>query len=259
MTRIGWGPGLDDIARAHGLKPASELPPPKRRPSGSASCRRQVSDPTPSAKPSPAAAPKPPTDTRKWPGDARQALRVLAPHALALVAAARPETYRAPAYGELEPVDLGGNRGCWPVRLVKTKAIKDTASPAYDNAPFGSYRVRWRLWLATELERDQLAEAVQAAVRAMPDEAGFFAASLNDGWADAGADFLPGQFLEQVRDIARDRLRLAAWDDAELYALCVKMGKDARKKIPHGDLDTRSGASVLNGLCASAIARELRR
>jgi len=211
MSRIGWTPHL----------PAQPKPP---LPAGAAA------------------------DMRKWSDDRRRAWNVLAPVALVLVAADGPVSFRQYRDGSLVR-DVGGNRGCWPARLVETDAWKDTASQAWDKAPFGHYRAQWRMWLPSKQERARLTAAVSERLRAMPDEAGYAPAALDNGWQDLGPDLDMALLRDEVRAIAADRLRLPAWDDGEMVAFLDGMVRRARKRRPHGDIEER----VLEGEAASLI------
>lgn len=151
----------------------------------------------------------------KWPEPMRQAFARLKPHALHVVATEAPVAVTLFDPDGVIVRRIGGNRGCWPMRLATSGAWGDTVTTTYDKSPFVWMGTVIRVWLADRARVKALAAHVTGVLAGMA-EAAQGAGEMRHGFRDVGPD-VDLDLLEGEIHAAAARLFLApSWDDDAL-------------------------------------------
>lgn len=147
-----------------------------------------------------------------WTPEMRDCFNLLKPAALIVVASESPIAAHvlAPASGETVR-SYGRNRGVWPVRLVASSSLRDTATPTYNKDPFVAIRAQHRVWFLDEVRRDRALAAVADLIAARAAAARATDALLN-GFLDLTPDVDLDLFCLEVEDVGR-RVAGQCWND----------------------------------------------
>jgi hypothetical protein len=111
------------------------------------------------------------------------------------------------------------------VRLARTASIADTVTATWNKDATIKVGVRFRLWCASEGDREQLFEAAQAFLDRECDRAGGITGLMHD-YVDVGPD-AEMEYLElSFHDLA-EHLGVRTWDDTSLSLFLDKTLRDA--------------------------------
>lgn len=220
MTR----PSIHDLAADLGLKRASEIAPPARRPAAGTA----IAAPDEGGDVILPATPKPPSEHEavraRWSKAKRDAFAALAPHSLGIVATEGPVSIEV-RREDGSIARYGHNRGVWPARIVSSASWKDTMTPTWNKSPFVWTGLVIRAWVPSYEHQVKLALSVSERMSQIAEAAGPVGhvergivaedIELRNGFTNLGAEIDLAQFEIEIHAIA-DRLHIPIWDDEGL-------------------------------------------
>jgi hypothetical protein len=170
----------------------------------------------------------PPQDRDRWADDVAQAFERMGPHALCVVGTRGPASLTLMNQHGEEVQRIGGNKGCWPLKLASSAARKDTITATYNRGPFFWCGMLIRIWCETDEHEKRLSKQVAELLGVYREDA--FGETMLSGFIDVGPNFSLEMFELEIRSIA-ERMNYAVWDDGELR---VELERRARARMAVG-------------------------
>lgn len=180
------------------------------------------------------------------------AFAALRPQALIVIATEGPISVTHWRGGEIHR-QIGGNRGLWPVRLVRTASHRMTVVDAWNRTPTMKIGPKVRLWLLSEHALREAGTAIGTHLGRLADQVD--GPDLEHGYADLGADLDFAMLEMELHDAAR-RAGHASLDDDALLALLDRIATEGRAK--GCDLsDTKRLERIADGVAMAWAAKRL--
>lgn len=150
---------------------------------------------------------------QRWAPDVKDAFERMEPHALVLLGTEGPVSLTLRNEHGDEVHRIGGNRGCWPVKLASTGLWKDTVTQTYNRGPFFWCGTLFRVWCESDAHERLLSKQVGELLQIYRESV--FGETMLGGFVDVGPDLQLDFFEMEVHSIAQ-RLGFRVWDDQGL-------------------------------------------
>lgn len=164
---------------------------------------------------------------QRWSPDVKEAFEWMEPHALVLVGTEGPASLTLRNEHGEEVQRIGGNRGCWPVKIASTGSWKDTVTQTYNRGPFFWCGTLFRVWCESDAHERQLSKPVGELLQIYRESV--FGETMLGGFVDVGPDLQIEFFEMEVHSIA-NRLGFNVWDDQGLVSELERRAM-ARSKV----------------------------
>lgn len=146
----------------------------------------------------------------RWPDHIRREFERMGPQALVVVGTEGPVSLTLWTENGEEARRIGGNKGCWPLKLATTASWKDTVTTTYNRSPFFWIGSLVRVWCESDRHERLLAAQVMELLSAYKEQA--FGETLVAGYIDVGPN-LGLEILEMEIHAIAERLGFSVWDD----------------------------------------------